>query len=372
MQLDVHDEQRLLLETVTAWAAELAPAARELDAQARWPAAAWSQAGELGLWTLAVPAEAPDAGGLGLGLVDLCLGLAPIAGQQTSLAVAIGLHNLAGRSLCRGSAATAGLAALAAGEPIGWLWRADTAPAAAWEEGATAAASARTSAGDAPWLGLATGSPSSVKAWLVCPGPGQPWRSLRQEACAGLASLAGQPDHPGTAAGASCSPPGLRELRWLRLQPPAAFDLAGASDPALEPELLTVLAASAVGVAERAVAEAAGYALQRQQFGQPIASYQDIQWQLADGATAAAAARQSVLHAAWACDQRHPEAPRWARQAKLLADQAATLATGKGLQVHGGYGYTKDYAIERLFRQAQSLAVLPWSGPTLRAACQVL
>jgi alkylation response protein AidB-like acyl-CoA dehydrogenase len=112
------------------------------------------------------------------------------------------------------------------------------------------------------------------------------------------------------------------------------------------------IAAMALGIGRAALEEALKYARQRQQFGQPIANFQAIQWKLADMATELDAARLLVLRAAWMKDQGL-RVTKESAMAKLYASEAATRACNQALQIHGGYGYMKDYPVERYLRDAK-------------------
>jgi butyryl-CoA dehydrogenase len=112
------------------------------------------------------------------------------------------------------------------------------------------------------------------------------------------------------------------------------------------------IAAQAVGIAQGAFDRALAYSQERQQFGQAISGFQAIQWMLADMATQIDAARLLTHRAAYLKDQGLPFIKQ-ASMAKLFAAEAAAFVTTKALQVHGGYGYTKDYPLERYFRDAR-------------------
>ncbi len=112
------------------------------------------------------------------------------------------------------------------------------------------------------------------------------------------------------------------------------------------------IAAQALGIAQAALEEAVQYANQRQQFGVPLARHQAIQMMVADMATQVDAARMMVYRAAWLKDNRQP-VTRAAAQAKLFAAEAATMVTDLAVQIHGGYGYSKAYAVERYYRDAR-------------------
>ncbi len=112
------------------------------------------------------------------------------------------------------------------------------------------------------------------------------------------------------------------------------------------------IAALSLGIAEGAYEEALSYASQRKQFGQAIASFQGIAFQLADMATEIEAGKHLVYHATWLAQQGKPIG-KVAAMAKLFCSELAMRATTKAIQIHGGYGYTKDYPVERFFRDAK-------------------
>ncbi|MBI4834767.1 MAG: acyl-CoA dehydrogenase [Planctomycetes bacterium] len=112
------------------------------------------------------------------------------------------------------------------------------------------------------------------------------------------------------------------------------------------------IASQAIGIARAALEESIKYAKERKQFGKPIADLQAIQWMIADMATEIDAARLLTWRAASLKDKKEKYSKE-AAMAKLYASEAATRATHKGIQVHGGYGYTKDYPMERFYRDAR-------------------
>ncbi len=112
------------------------------------------------------------------------------------------------------------------------------------------------------------------------------------------------------------------------------------------------IASQAVGIARAACEASLAYARERQQFGQPIASFQAIQFMLADMATEIEAAHLLTLRAA-ALKDRGAKYSKEASMAKLYASEAAMRVTTKGIQIHGGYGYLKDFPLERYFRDAK-------------------
>jgi alkylation response protein AidB-like acyl-CoA dehydrogenase len=112
------------------------------------------------------------------------------------------------------------------------------------------------------------------------------------------------------------------------------------------------IAAMALGIGRAALEEGLKYAQQREQFGQPISNFQAIQWKLADMATELDAARLLIWRAAWMKDQGQ-RVTKESAMAKLYASEAATRACNQALQIHGGYGYMKDYPVERYLRDAK-------------------
>ncbi|MDR0787847.1 MAG: acyl-CoA dehydrogenase family protein [Gemmatimonadota bacterium] len=112
------------------------------------------------------------------------------------------------------------------------------------------------------------------------------------------------------------------------------------------------LAALSLGIAEGAFEQSLAYATGRQQFGRPISEFQAIQFMLADMKTGIEAAAHLVYHAAWLKDHGQPYS-REASMAKLFASELAMRTTTRAVQIHGGYGYMKEYPVERMMRDAK-------------------
>ena len=117
-------------------------------------------------------------------------------------------------------------------------------------------------------------------------------------------------------------------------------------------ESRVTVGAEAVGIAQAAFEAALAYAQERQQFGQPIANFQAIQWMLADMATKIQAGRLLTLSAAMLEDAGQPFLKE-AAMSKVFASEMSSWVCGKAIQIHGGYGYTKDYPLERFYRDAK-------------------
>ena len=133
---------------------------------------------------------------------------------------------------------------------------------------------------------------------------------------------------------------------------------------ALDESRITV-GAEAVGIAQAALDAAINYAKERQQFGQRIANFQAIQWMLADMATQIEAARMLTYYAADLQDKGLPFIKESA-MAKLFASEVSSFVTNKALQIHGGYGYTKDYPLERYLRDAKLTEIYEGTSEMMR------
>ena len=112
------------------------------------------------------------------------------------------------------------------------------------------------------------------------------------------------------------------------------------------------IAAQALGIAEGALEEAIKYMKERKQFGRPISAFQGLQWMVAEMSTKIEAARFLVYKAAWLKENKQPYSVD-AAKAKLFAAEVAMDVTTKAVQIHGGYGYTKEYPVERMMRDAK-------------------
>ena len=113
------------------------------------------------------------------------------------------------------------------------------------------------------------------------------------------------------------------------------------------------MAAQALGIAQGAFEEAVKYAKERKQFGQPIAKFQGISFMLADMATEIEAARQLIYSTAVRKDADDPESSKLCAMCKLFAGEMCNRVAAKAVQIHGGYGYIKEYKVERFYRDAR-------------------
>jgi hypothetical protein len=116
------------------------------------------------------------------------------------------------------------------------------------------------------------------------------------------------------------------------------------------------IAALSVGIAQGALDASVKYAKERQQFGKAIAEFQGIQWKLADMATEIQAARLLTQQAAWMKVRQEPFT-RAASCAKYFASEVAVRATNDAVQIHGGYGFTKEFPVEKLYRDVKLMTI---------------
>src|SRR5262249_3499632 len=112
------------------------------------------------------------------------------------------------------------------------------------------------------------------------------------------------------------------------------------------------ISAQAIGIAEAALRQAAAYAAERKQFGKAIKEFEAIQFRLADMTTRVGAAR-ALMHAAATAKDRGEQVTQFSAMSKLFASETAMWVTTQAIQIFGGYGYVKDYSVERLFRDAK-------------------
>ncbi|MDD5081812.1 MAG: acyl-CoA dehydrogenase family protein [Dehalococcoidales bacterium] len=133
---------------------------------------------------------------------------------------------------------------------------------------------------------------------------------------------------------------------------------------ALDESRVTV-GAEAVGIAQAALDASISYAQERQQYGQRIANFQAIQWMLADMATQIEAARLLCYQAAYLHDRKLPYMKESA-MAKVFASEISSFVTNKAIQIHGGYGYTREYPVERFLRDAKLTEIYEGTSEMMR------
>mgnify|MGYP000226266073 FL=1 len=126
------------------------------------------------------------------------------------------------------------------------------------------------------------------------------------------------------------------------------------------------IATCSLGTAQAALEQAQKYLHERQQFGRPLADFQALQFKLADMATELVAARQIVHLAAWKLDQQDPEASVYSAMAKRFATDAGFMICNEALQIHGGYGYIREYPLERHVRDSRVHQILEGTNEIMR------
>jgi butyryl-CoA dehydrogenase len=357
MKIELLPEQKLLQETVRRFAEEVVkPRAREIDESGEFPRALFDQAGELGLAGVTVPEE---YGGSGMDSISYCLVIEEISRVCASSGVIVSVNN---SLVCDPLLAFASeeqkrdfLTPLASGAKLGCF--ALTEPGAGSD-----AAALRTRAerdGDDYILNgnkvfITNGTHAELALVFATVDPGKKHKGI---ACFVVAA-----DTPGYHRGGheyklGVNASGTTELAFTNLRVPASQRI-GEEGEGFKIAMATLdggrvgISAQAVGIAQGAFEEAMAYAQEREQFGRPIADFQAIQFYLADMATELDAARLLTWKAAWAKDLGRRYGLE-AAQAKLFSSQMAQRVTNLALQIHGGYGYTKEYNVERYFRDAR-------------------
>ena len=126
------------------------------------------------------------------------------------------------------------------------------------------------------------------------------------------------------------------------------------------------IAACSLGGARLALETAQAYVTTRKQFGKALNEFQHVQFKLADMATQLDAARLMVLRGAWALDTGHPEKTKWCAMAKRMATDAGFEVADDALQLHGGYGYLRDYPLERIVRDLRVHRILEGTNEIMR------
>jgi alkylation response protein AidB-like acyl-CoA dehydrogenase len=359
MDFRLTDEQEIFRDAVRDFcASEVIPYAGKWDAEEKFPAQTVAALGELGLLGMKAPVE---YGGQGADAVSIALAIEEVARADGSLALTVASHN----SLCTGHILRAGneeqkrryIPKLATGEWLGaWCL---TEPGSGSDAGGARTRAIRdTGTGDWVINGTKTFiTQGSVAGVYVVLASTTPERNQK-----GITAFAVERDDPGLSVGRHIEKLGMRssdttEVIFEDVRVPDSRRL-GEVDFGFRDTLFILeqgrigIGALALGLARGALEEAAKYAQDRKQFGTPIAKFQAIQWMLADMATEIEAARLLILRAAAGQDAGR-RTPTQSAMAKLFASEVAMRATDKAIQIHGGYGYTREFPVERYFRDAK-------------------
>jgi alkylation response protein AidB-like acyl-CoA dehydrogenase len=357
LSFQLTDEQESIRRSVREFAEkELRPHVMEWDEAQHFPAEILPKLAELGLMGVAVPAE---YGGAGLGNTEYVLVIEELSRVDGSVGIAVAAHN----SLCSGHISIAGseeqkrkyLAPLARGEKLG-CWSL-TEPQAGSDASGT-----RTTArldGDT-WVlnGSKTFTTNGTYA-DICVAMAVTDKEADKH---GISAFIIEKGAPGFRAGKKENKLGLRAsdtaeviFEDCRIPRENCLGVPGQgfvdSLRVLDKGRISI-AALALGMAQGAYEASLAYAKQRHQFGKPIAHFQAIQWKLADMATEIDAARLLTLRAAALAD-RGCRVTREGSMAKLFAGEMAVRVANEAVQVHGGYGFIKDYPVEKFYRDVK-------------------
>lgn len=354
------EEQREIQKVARDFAeSEIAPFAAQWDRDAHFEPSLVTKLGDLGFLGMLVPEEYD---GLGLDTTSYLIALEEIAVADASAAVMMSVHNSLPTSMIQtfGNAEQRErfLKPMARGELLGAFALSEP------DAGSDAASLATQAVRDGnDWL--LTGTKSWVSAG---PYAGVIIAMARTDASGsrkggkGIGAFIVTPDLPGFSVGRKEDKMGLRasptvQLGFDNMRVPAANLLGDETQgfvyamQSLENGRLGI-AAQAIGIARAALDHAIAYAAERKQFGSPIKDFEGIQFKLADMAVRVTAAR-TLLHAAAAAKDRGETVTHYASMAKLFASETAMWVTTQAIQIFGGYGYIKDYPVERLFRDAK-------------------
>ena len=357
MDFDLTEEQRLIKETAATFVTkEVKPHAHRLDRDAVYPSELVRRLGEIGFMGICIPQE---FGGSGADLVSYVIAMEEISKGWASLSVIMSVQNsLVCAPIVRfGSAAQKKkyLASLASGEKLGCY--ALTEPGAGSDAGSIQTQAKRVGSEyllNGSKIFTTNGSHANLAIVYAVTNPAREKK--------GISAFLVETNTPGFVVGKLEDKLGLRasdtaSIHLDNCRVPLENLLGGEGD-GFRIALATLdggrigIAAQALGIAQGCLEEALAYAKEREQFGQAIANFQAIQWMLADMATETDAARLMTYRAAWLA-QEGKNFTKEAAMAKLFAAEACNRIAYKALQIHGGYGYIKEFAVERFFRDAR-------------------
>jgi alkylation response protein AidB-like acyl-CoA dehydrogenase len=338
---------------------ELEPLAARRDREELFPADVVKKMGQLGLLGMMVPAQ---YGGAGAGAVSYCLALQEIAYSCASTAVTMSVANLSTEPLLKFGdepQKTRYLFRLAAGDLLGCF--ALTEPGAGSDPG-----SLQIRAQDKGDHYLINGTKVFITHGAYADVVNLIARTGPEKGNKGLSAFIIEKGTPGFSVGSREDKMGLRASNTVELifedcrvakdnligRPGLGFKIAMS---ALDSGRIGI-ASQAIGISRACLDEAVRYARERKQFGRSISSFQAIQWMIADMATSIEAAHLLSMSAALKKDQGVPFTKE-ASMAKLFSSEAANRTAYLALQIHGGYGYVKDFKVERLYRDARATTI---------------
>ena len=371
MDFELSEDQRAFAQTARAFAqAELAPHAAEWDRTSHFPKDVIAKAGELGFCGLYAPER---IGGLALPRLDATLVFEELAAVDPSTTAFITIHNMATWML--GTWGTDAVCAewgeqLTSGQKLASYCL--TEPSAGSD-----AASLKTRAELVGGEYLISGSKAfisgagstDVLVLMARTGDGQ-------SGSAGVSAFAVPANAPGISYGKKEEKMGwnsqpTRVINFDQVRIPA-HNLLGQEGEGFKIAMKGLdggrinIATCSVGAAQGALTQAQQYLQERNQFGKPLASFQALQFKLADMATELVAARQMVRLAASKLDAGARDASTYCAMAKRFATDAGFMVCNEALQLHGGYGYLRDFPLERLVRDARVHQILEGTNEIMR------
>jgi len=358
MDLRSTPEQELLRRTVREFAeAEIRPFVMDWDEAQAFPAELVPRLAAIGLMGIQISDE---FGGAGMSAIEYCICIEELARVDPSIALSVAAHNglaLAHLSMFGNDAQREKyVAPLARGETLG-----------AWcltEAGSGSdAAAMRTSAHRSGGQWVINGAKQFITHGKIAGTLVVIAVTDRAEGRRGVSTFVVERGTPGLQAGKKENKLGMRasdtsEVIFQDCRVPAEA-LVGKEGEGFINTLQVLdagrigIAALAVGLAQGAYEAARRYAHERRQFGQPIAWFQAIRWKLADMATRIDAARLLTYRAAWMRDMRQERTSTASSMAKLYSSEIAVRAADECVQIHGGYGFMKDYPAEKYFRDVK-------------------
>jgi butyryl-CoA dehydrogenase len=357
MDFELSEEQLLVKQTALTFVEkEVKPVAGRMDREAAYPTELVRRLGEIGFLGICVPQV---FGGSEMDLVSYVVAMEEISKAWASLSVIMSVHNsLVCAPLLRfGTSAQKEryLPSMVSGEKLGCY--ALTEPGAGSDAGAIQTRATR-SGSDYVLNGQKIFTTSGSRADLAIV---YAVTDATQEK-KGISAFLVEKNTPGFIVGKLEDKLGLRSSDTASLifedcRVPQMNRL-GEEGEGFRIALATLdggrigIAAQALGIAQGCLDESLAYAKERHQFGQPIANFQAIQWMLADMGTEVDAARLMTYRAAWLA-QQGKTVTQEAAMAKVFASEAANRIAYKAIQIFGGYGYTKDFPVERFFRDAR-------------------
>jgi alkylation response protein AidB-like acyl-CoA dehydrogenase len=361
MDFRLSDDQEILRRTVREFAeAEIRPHVMEWDEAQHFPMDLLPKLAELGLTGIQFPEE---YGGAAMSAVDYCICIEELARVCPAIALSVAAHN----GLCSAHIGMFGsdaqkqqyLPLLARGEVLG-AWGLTEANAG------SDAAGMRTTATRQGECWVLNGSKSFITHGRIGGVMVVVAVTDRAKGHRGITAFIVEHGTPGMAPGKKENKLGMRasdtsEVVFTDCRVPASH-LLGAEGQGFVNTLQVLdagrigIAALSVGLAQGAYEAARDYARERRQFGQPIASFQAIQWKLADDATRIEAGRLLTYRAAYLKDSG-VRMTRESSMAKLFASETAVKVADDCVQIHGGYGFVKDYPAEKYFRDVKLLTI---------------